>query len=258
MKSQIFESAARFAVGAGRSALNAVTPPLCPITQDPTQGPAQLSPAAWAALHFIERPFCARCGLPFSTDYGAGFECAKCIAEPPVFDCARAAFVHQDAARKLVSRFKYSDRTELGGLLARAMARAGKDLISKDAVIAPIPLHWRRRVARRFNQSALLAEEISKLTGAALELRLCVRKRATPPQVEMDSESERRRNVAGAFAVSGAYRGKVKGAKIVLVDDVLTTGATLSAAARALKAAGAARVDALVLTRVVRGAGGAI
>ena len=131
-------------------------------------------------------------------------------------------------------------------------------MIDTETIIAPIPLHWRRLMARRFNQSAILAERIAAICGGRLERRLFTRKKSTPPQREAPSTEARRRNVAGAFAVPPEKREIIRGAKIVLIDDVLTTGATLSSAARTLKAAGAVRVNALVLARVVKGGVGAI
>jgi len=185
-------------------------------------------------------------------------ECANCIAALPAFDRARAAFAHEGAGRRLVSRLKFSDRTDLAPILAKAMARAGGDVLAKDSIVAPIPLHWTRLATRRFNQSVLLAKEIAKLSGARLTLRLLDRDRATPPQRAQTSNEARRRNVRGAFRVRPVERALLKGARVVLIDDVLTTGSTLSEASRVLKRAGASRVDALVLTLVVKERGGAI
>ncbi len=240
-----------------RRALDLLMPPQCPVTGERVVAPALLSPAGWAALHFIETPYCRRCGVPFAADYGEGVECPSCIAEPPVFDRACAAVVYDDASHKLVVGFKHADRTELAAMFGGWMARAGGQMLSPHTLVAPIPLHRFRLLARRYNQSAFLSEAVARIAGAVHAPRLLRRTRATPPQKDL-SPAGRRRNVAGAFAVPAEHRAHVDGAHVVLVDDVLTTGATLNAAARALKAAGAKRVDALVLARVVKGGVGAI
>jgi len=217
-----------------------------------------LGPQAWAAAHFIEAPYCGRCGAPYGAQYGDDLECISCIASPPDFDSARAALVYDDATHGLIVGFKHGDRTELAPMFAGWMARAGSDLLSDATIIVPAPLHRRRLFSRRYNQSALLAREIARLSRTALSIGEFVRVRSTPPQKDL-SASARRRNVAGAFGFrDDRARETFSGAHVVLVDDVMTTGATLCAAARALKRAGAGRVDALVLARVVKGGSGAI
>lgn len=230
----------------------------CPVTQEALNARDALGAAAWNAVHFIEAPFCARCGVPFASDYGGAAICPSCIAEPPDFDEARAALLYDDASHRMIVGYKHSDRTELTGLFAKWMARAGADMITRDSIITPTPLHRRRLLSRRYNQSALLAKAIARNAGAGLSSSDFIRKRQTPPQKELSREG-RKRNVSGAFGFrSDAARAVFSGAHVVLIDDVLTTGATLSAAARSLKRAGAARVDALVLARVVKGGVGAI
>ncbi|MEZ5892864.1 MAG: ComF family protein [Parvularculaceae bacterium] len=239
-------------------ALDLVLPPRCPLTQEELVSHGALGAAAWGAAHFIEAPFCARCGVPFAADYGAEVECPSCIAAPPDFDRARAALVYNDASYKLIVGFKHSDRTELARMFGEWMARAGKGLLSSASVLTPVPLHAQRLRSRRYNQSALLAQAVAKQSGAALSLDDLVRRRATPPQKDLSADA-RRRNVAGAFGFRSDHaKARFKGAHVVLIDDVLTTGATLSAAARTLKRAGAAKVDALVLARVIKGGVGAL
>ncbi|MEX0645217.1 MAG: ComF family protein [Parvularculaceae bacterium] len=235
-----------------RQILDLVLPPTCPITGESVEKPGYLSAKGWAAIRFIDDPVCARCGVPFASDYGEGFECAACIAEPPSFDRARAAVVYDDASRKLIVGFKHSDRTELGPLLGQWLARAGGPLIRTGTIIIPAPLHPRRLLARRFNQAGLLASVLAEKLGARVLLDGLKRVRATPPQQGL-SRSARRENVGGAFAVNEERRVAFGGGEILLNDDVLTTGETLSACARALKKAGAVAVDALVLARTVRG-----
>lgn len=236
----------------GSRALDLILPPACPITGEPVEKPGLLSAAGWSQLQFVDDPVCAHCGAPFAHDHGAGALCAACIAEPPAFERARAAVVYDEASHKLIVAFKHSDRTELLPLLAGWLARAGAPLIREGTIIAPTPLHPRRLLARRYNQAALLAGALAKRTGAPLLVDGLKRLRATPPQKSLSADA-RRRNVAGAFAVNEARAAAINGARVLLVDDVLTTGATLSACARALKKAGAKSVDALVLARVVKG-----
>lgn len=257
MKPQFFQYAADAALGAGRRALDAVMPPHCPVSGEPVAAAGQLSPQAWSALHFIEEPYCTRCGVPFAADYGDNIECPSCIAEPPVYDRARAATVYDEASHKLVVGFKHSDRTELAPILAQWLLRAGADLITPQSILVPAPLHRRRLLARRYNQSAMLAKWVANFAGSPYAPDLLIRTRPTPPQKNL-SASARKRNVAGAFAVSDKGASAITNAHIVLIDDVLTTGATLSACAQALKKGGAERVDALLLARVVKGGIGAI
>lgn len=235
----------------GKKFLDFILPPACPITGERVAAPGLLSPGGWAQLRFIDDPVCARCGAPFAIDYGAGAECAACIAEPPAFDRARAAVLYQEASHKLIVSFKHSDRTELVPLFAAWLARAGAPIIGSGTIIVPTPLHPRRLLSRRYNQAALLAGALAEKTGLPVSHALR-RTRKTPPQQALSAEA-RKRNVAGAFVVREKSACDINGAHILLIDDVLTTGATLSACARALKKAGAATVDALVLARVVRG-----
>ena len=244
---------------AARSAVDFLTPPSCPVTGDRLQNPVGLGASAWRDIHFIDAPICDHCGAPFAVDYGPGVLCPSCIAEPPGFDRARAAFVYDDASRSLVVGFKHYDRTERAALLSHWLARAGLSLLNgATPVMTPIPLHWRKRMFRMYNQAALLAVGAARRLNVRYESDWLVRIRATKQQHSLPSHRARQENVAGAFRVRASRLREVRDAHVILVDDVLTTGATLSAAAKTLKKAGAARVDALVLSRVVKGGVGAI
>lgn len=235
----------------GRALLDLIAPPLCPLTQSRVVEADLLSADGWSRLAFIDDPVCARCGVPFEFNHGAGAECAGCIAEPPAFDAARAAVIYDAAAHDLIVAFKHNDRTDLAPLFAAWLVRAGGCWLSGDAVIAPAPLHWRRLFKRRYNQSALLAQRVAAASGAPAVLDALVRRRPTPAQQGLSADA-RRRNLQGAVIVSERRREAIAGRRVIVIDDVLTTGATLSACARALKQAGAHEVFGLVLARVAR------
>ncbi len=236
----------------GRAALNTLYPPTCLSCRAATGQADALCPACWRAMRFIERPFCERLGTPFEQDLGAGLLSPQAIADPPVFRRARAVARFEDGpARRLVHRLKYSDRGELAAPLGAWMARAGADVLAEADAIVPVPLHPLRLWTRRFNQAAALARAIAVQTGRPFEPQWLQRAKATRSQVGLSRE-QRAQNVQGAFrALPGA---PIKGRRIVLVDDVLTSGATANAAARALLRAGAAEVDLVVFARVVTGA----
>ena len=224
-------------------------PRLCPACREPV-GDEGLCPACWSKLSFIAPPYCERLGIPFPFDGGPGLLSMEAIADPPAYNRARAAVRYDDVARTLVHALKYGDRLDLAPTMGRWMANAGRELIAGADAIVPVPLHWRRLWARRFNQSALLAEIIAKTAGRQVAHAALKRVKATPQQVGLP-KAERAVNVQGAFRVSAEGKAEVAGRKLLLVDDVLTSGATVDACARALLRAGAANVDVLVFARVV-------
>jgi len=213
------------------------------------QGAGGLSAEAWSKIAFIDGPVCDGCGLPFEFDQGPGVRCAACTARPRAFDRARAACLYDETSREPILMLKHGDRTELAPLLARWLSRAAHDLLAEAEVIAPVPLHRGRLLRRKFNQAAEIARPLARLRGVAYRPDALVRVRATESQGGK-SGGGRRRNVAAAFAVPASRAAQVAGRRVLLVDDVLTTGATLEGCARALKAAGAARVDVAVVARV--------
>ena len=198
---------------------------------------------------------CGACGLPFTFDPGLADEvlCGACARDRPPYDRARAVMAYGDFSRKLILAFKHGDRTDTAPGLGRWLAASGGDLIADAEVIAPVPLHWSRLFARRYNQAALLAIEVGRLSEVAVAPDLLVRRKRTPPQGRM-SRAARRRNVRGAFKVHPNRRKDLDGRRVLLIDDVMTTGATASACAKTLLRGGAKAVDVLTLARVVRAA----
>jgi ComF family protein len=238
---------------AAQAILNIGLPPLCPACRVPLAQHGGLCAACWSKLSFIAPPYCARLGIPFAYDPGPGILSLEAIADPPAYRKARAAARYDDVARALVHSLKYGDRLDLAPALGRWMAGAGREILAEADALVPVPLHWRRLWARRFNQSAALAKEISRENGIVLMQEVLQRVKPTPQQVGL-SRPERERNVQGAFRVPAHARGDVSGRRLILVDDVLTSGATVDACARSLLRAGAAHVDVLVFARVVQAA----
>jgi ComF family protein len=243
-------SIARIFRSAARTMLDLTLPPTCLACRKPVGSVGGLCPVCWRQIGFIERPYCERLGTPFPNDTGGPLLSPAAIVEPPAFERARAAARYSDVARDLVHLLKYGDRLDLARPLGNWMARAGAELLADADALVPVPLHWMRLWQRRFNQSAMLARAISALSGVPVSDHILARAKATVPQVGL-ARSERARNVQGAFAVPRAARIDVKGRKLVVIDDVLTSGATVSACANVLRRAGASRVDVLVLARVV-------
>ncbi len=248
-------------------ALDLVLPPRCLGCGDLVENQGALCPACWSGITFLAEPQCRRCGLPFAYDEtagdetagdgtagsaeGGGLACGACLAEPPPFERARAVMRYDEGSRPLLLGFKHGDRTEAAAPYAAWMARSGRDLMAAAEVVAPVPLHWRRLFSRRYNQAALLARALARRQGLPEVPDLLLRRRATPSQGRL-TRSERQRNVAGAFAVNPRRAKLLKGRRLLLVDDVMTTGATVAACSRAALKAGAAAVDVLLLARALR------
>ena len=236
----------------GRRALDFVLPPVCLRCRALIANPQSLCAKCWSELKFLAEPLCACCGLPFPHALGHGVRCAACMARPPLFDKARAALAYDDISRDLILPLKHADRLEASGLFGRWMANAAAELIADSDTIIPVPLHWRRLAKRRYNQAAVLAYAIAKRHQVRVDTSSLQRPKPSVSQGEMPSARARLKNVARAFTVADAQKVRIRGRRILLVDDVLTTGATLNACAKALKRAGAASVSAVTLARVVR------
>jgi len=231
-------------IGAGRRALDLVLPPTA-LDGGPALSPG-LHAEAWGRIAFIDDPVCDGCGSPFEFAPGFGERCAGCMGRPRAFERTRAACLYDDASRELILQLKHADRTDLSGLFAKWLSRSARELIEEADAIAPVPLHRLRLLRRRYNQAAEIARPLARMAELEYLPDALVRRRATASQGGR-SAGGRRRNVQGAFV---ADRRKVEGKRILLIDDVLTTGATADACARALKAAGAACVTLAVVAKV--------
>jgi len=240
-------------IGAGRMALDALLPPRCLACGGAVETQGALCAACWQAISFLGAPCCSTCGLPFPYDAGDGVQCAQCVAYPPPFDRARAVFAYDDHSRRLILAFKHADQLHGMPAFGQWLARSGAELLAEADLVAPVPLHWTRLFRRRFNQSALLAQAaVAAWRGPGAPLfapDLLIRRRRTRSQGHL-SRLQRSENVRGAFAMKPG--AAVAGKRVLLVDDVLTTGATIEACARVLKRADATAVDVLTLARAMR------
>lgn len=246
-----FKPAAAFS-GALSFVQDMLFPPLCPGCRRLVGRPGELCGTCWPKLRFFERPWCEVLGTPFSHDPGEGALSPAAIANPPPYARARSAVAYEGVARKLVQRLKYGDQPELAPAMAEWMARAGAELIADADVIVPVPLHPRRYFLRRFNQSAELGRALARQTGLAFEPGAVIRKKVTRQQVGL-GHLERMDNVRGAFAVPKGAEGLISGKRVLLVDDVVTTGATVEAVTRGLLRKGAKAVDVLTFARALAG-----
>ncbi len=233
-----------------RSAANVVFPPRCFLCAQMIGDAGQICTDCWQDLRFITSPQCHTCGHPFEFSLGEGALCGGCIQEPPPYDMARSVLCYDDASRKLVTRFKFGDMLHPAEALASWMTRAGKECLQDADYIVPVPLHRLRLIKRRYNQAALLAKVIAKKSTVPLLVDAMQRTRHTTPQSGL-SRRQRKINVRGAFSVTALRLQQIQDKRIVLVDDVMTTGATLEACAKALKKAGAKEVRVLTLARTL-------
>ncbi|MGC4026685.1 MAG: ComF family protein [Mesorhizobium sp.] len=214
--------------------------------------PGTLCAMCWPGIRFLERPWCEIMGTPFSYDMGRGFLSADAIANPPPFQRSRAAVSYSGVARAMVQGLKYRDRTDLAPPMAQWMLRAGSELVCEADLIVPVPLHRSRFFWRRFNQSAELARAIARLADKSFAPQVVTRIRNTRQQVGLKL-AERQENVRTAFSVPDQLRIEIEGRRILLVDDVYTTGATVYAVTKALMKGGASAVDVLTFARVLPG-----
>ena len=242
--------------GVSTVVLDALLPPRCATCDEPVDRPRTLCLACWSKLAFIAHPLCTLCGDPFETAPPGEPVCGDCLAAPPPWQRGRSALRYDDASRPLVLGFKHGDRLHLAALLAGWMQAAGAELLAGTEMLAgaevlvPVPLHRWRLVARRYNQSAVLAHALGRATGKPVADRALLRVKRTPSQGNL-TRTQRARNVQGAFRVDPRRQDEIEGRRVLLVDDVLTSGATAAACTRVLLRAGAGAVDLLTLARVV-------
>ncbi len=236
----------------GRALIDGVLPPRCLACGTVVDEPDALCGQCWAAMSFFAPPWCAVCGLPFPHPMGEGALCAECARQRASWDRARAVLRYDKHSRQLVLALKRGDRTHLANALGRWMRRAGGEILDRADLIVPVPLHWTRLFARRYNQAGLLAHAIHAAGGPPVAPDWLIRRRRTPSQGRLGAVA-RTRNVRGAFVLRPGR--SVKGKRLVIIDDVLTTGATVEECARVLRREGAAFVGVLTLARALRAGG---
>lgn len=236
----------RCLVHAAHGLADMVVPPTCIYCRKPLAVHDALCAQCWRSVKFIRPPLCDRLGIPLPFDIGGPAISAQAAANPPDYDRARAVAHFEGIFRHLIHRLKYNDNHIARRLFGRWLAETGSELLREADLIVPVPLNRWRLLTRRFNQAAILSRELNRLAGIPWDPLVLQRTRSTASQVGL-THDQRRRNVQGAFSVAPKRAAAVKDRAIVLVDDVITTGATVEACARALKRAGASRVDVLAL-----------
>ena len=240
----------------GRKLLDVILPPKCLNCAGRVDLAHNICPQCWKELHFLSDPMCRCCGYPFGADLGVNYItigdslCGSCQNMDRAFDRALSALRYDDDSRRMIIGFKHHDRLEYATYFAKLLKQAGSRVFADTDMIIPVPLHKRRLIKRRYNQSALLSRILAEDIGVAHEPELLIRTKNTPPQE--GNLNKRSKNVHGAFKVIGTNREKVKNRTILLIDDVYTTGATAENCAKALKKAGAAKVYVLTILRVIK------
>ncbi len=234
--------------------LDLVLPPRCLACGAAVESQGRLCAACWRSLTFLGPPQCRLCGYPLPHAQPDAPLCGRCAVGPPAYDRARAALRYDEGARSLILAFKHADRTDIAPAFGRWLGHAGAELLADADLIVPVPLHRWRLLKRGYNQAAILARALARETGLLMIPDLLQRHRATPSQQTLSARARLANVTAGAFRTHPWHRRRAVGRRVVLVDDVLTTGATVGACTRVLRQAGVVQVDVLTLTRVVRDA----
>lgn len=233
----------------GGALLNVIFPPVCQLCEDDIlAGPLCSGCSGAFTAHLLKGPLCTLCGEPFATTSGADHTCGDCITGHMPFTLARSAYTYKDTVLKAIHKFKYNGKTILARPLGELLAASAIELSITPDIIVPVPLHKKRLKDRGFNQSLLLAKEVSRHTGTALDYTNLQRAIYTTPQITLKAKA-RERNVSGAFSLKS--KAAFKGKKVLLIDDVFTTGATIRECSKVLSKAGA-EVFALTLARASR------
>lgn len=236
--------------GAGQLLLDQVYPPRCPACHANVSTQGNLCAACYQKLHVISDPQCAVCGIPFAIDVGEGTICAQCLSQPPVFDSARSVWVYQPVSARMIKRLKLDDHPEQLAQFCDQLLRIAAPVLTPETIIVPVPMYWKKLLVRRYNPAAWLAHALADAAGCRCEPSALVRVRAGKHQRGL-SRQQRLKNLRSSFAVKDIARPRIKNASVLLVDDVITTGATANACARALKNAGAKRVDVVTLAHTL-------
>lgn len=230
--------------------LNLLFPPQCLACRARVTSNGTLCLDCWKQVRFISAPLCTRCGEPFEFALGDGAVCGECMRSEPSFAKARAAFRYDEHSRQLVTSFKYGDQTQLAPIYGAWLERAGKELIEASEVIVPVPLSYWRFISRRYNQSAILAHALAKKTGLPVLPDGLRRTRHTQAQAGL-TRKQRQDNVRGAFAIGRRRQDRIRGKSVLLIDDVMTTRATIDECSKALLKGGAASVNVLTLAKTI-------
>ena len=233
----------------GRVFVDGVLPPRCLSCGEVVDEPHALCARCWGGITFFAPPWCALCGLPFPHPMGEDAVCGDCAREPPSWHQARAVLRYDKHSRRLLLAFKHGDHTQSAAAFGRWMHRAGSEVLAGADLLVPVPLHWTRLFQRRYNQAALLAHAVHAAGGPEVAADWLLRRRRTPPQGHL-GPAGRQRNIAGAFVLRP--RRSVAGKRVVIIDDVMTTGATAAECARVLDRAGAVSIGVLTLARALR------
>tara|TARA_B100000686_G_C16764164_1_gene960687 strand:- start:350 stop:1141 length:792 start_codon:yes stop_codon:yes gene_type:complete len=232
-------------------ATDILLPPRCCVTGEIVSDDGMITPESWTQVDFINAPYCMICGVPFpyeDADHDSKQVCGACIKTPPQYDIGRAAVAYNEMTRRILLQFKYGDQLHIADTLAKWLYQSAESEIKDADCIVPVPLHWRRMVYRRYNQSALIAQSLAKVSGTPV-VHALKRTRYSGPQKGLGRKA-RLKNVRLAFGLS-VPKEQLDGKRIVLIDDVMTSGATLNACSKTLKTAEPDKVTALCVARVL-------